>query len=234
MHPEDLYEAAKAAEVVINLVPRVGDHVVENMPIAWWWPDESAHAGAGVRVTERLGEHLIAAVLVGGERTLLQAAAFGMRQLVDIALKALSPQSTTFMGSTSCLSHQNCRIRSRSGSLSWESVKGVRLRTRGIDFAGSALVFPGRDGAPFSNKAFNARLKLACERARVPVISAHPLRHTAATLLLNEGGTNLRDVQALLGHRVSQPPRVTRTSIPSGCARSWETSGCIRSRFFFP
>ena len=71
----------------------------------------------------------------------------------------------------------------------------------GVNFAGSALVFPGRDGAPFSNKAFNARLKLACERARVPVISAHPLRHTAATLLLNERGANLRDVQALLGHK---------------------------------
>jgi uncharacterized membrane protein len=73
---------------VINLVPRVGDHVIENTPIAWWWEDESAHAGA--RVTEWLGENLIAAVLVGGERTLLQDAAFGMRQLVDIALKALS------------------------------------------------------------------------------------------------------------------------------------------------
>ena len=83
-----------------------------------------------------------------------------------------------------------------------ESVKGVRLRRGGgVNFAGSALVFPGRDGAPFSNKAFNARLKLACQRARVPVISAHPLRHTAATLLLNERGANLRDVQALLGHK---------------------------------
>jgi integrase/recombinase XerC len=78
----------------------------------------------------------------------------------------------------------------------------VRLRQGGgVNFAGSALVFPGRDGAPFRNKAFNARLKLACERARVPVISAHPLRHTAATLLLNERGANLRDVQALLGHK---------------------------------
>jgi integrase/recombinase XerC len=82
-----------------------------------------------------------------------------------------------------------------------ESVKGVRLRGGGVDFAGSALIFPGRDGAPFSNQAFNARIKLACERARVPVISAHPLRHTAATLLLNERGANLRDVQALLGHK---------------------------------
>ena len=70
------------------------------------------------------------------------------------------------------------------------------------------------------NKAFNARLKLACERARVPVISAYPLRHTAATLLLNERGANLRDVQQ---------PRATLTSIPSGCARSSETSGCTQN-----
>jgi hypothetical protein len=30
-----------------------------------------------------------------------------------------------------------------------ESVKLVRLRGGGVNFAGSALVFPGRDGAPF-------------------------------------------------------------------------------------
>jgi integrase len=69
----------------------------------------------------------------------------------------------------------------------------------GVDFAGSPLIFPGRDGAPVSNQAFSARIKIACERARVPVISAHPLRHTAATLLLNERGADLRDVQTLLG-----------------------------------
>jgi hypothetical protein len=59
-----------------------------------------------------------------------------------------------------------------------EGVKGVRLRGGGVNFAGSSLIFPGRDGAPFTNQAFNARIKLACERARVPVISAHPLRTT--------------------------------------------------------
>jgi site-specific recombinase XerD len=90
---------------------------------------------------------------------------------------------------------------SRSSSLSWKASRAYGCGRGGIDFAGSALVFPGRDGAPFSNKAFNVRLKLACERARVPVISAHPLRDTAATLLLNERGANLLDVQALLGHK---------------------------------
>jgi integrase len=61
----------------------------------------------------------------------------------------------------------------------------------GIEFAGSPLIFPGRDGASISNQALKARIKLACERAPVPVISAHPLRHTAATLLLNERSANL-------------------------------------------
>lgn len=82
-----------------------------------------------------------------------------------------------------------------------ETIKGVRLRNGGVDFAASPLVFPGRDGAPASNQAFNARLRRACARAGVPIISAHPLRHTAATLLLNERGATLRDVQALLGHK---------------------------------
>ena len=31
---------------------------------------------------------------------------------------------------------------------------------------------------------------------------------------------NLRDVQEFWGHKVSRQPRATRTSIPSGCARS--------------
>jgi len=73
------------------------------------------------------------------------------------------------------------------------AVKGVRLRRGGEstsrDPRSSFLAGTARP------LAFNARLKFARERARVPVMSTHPLRHTAATLLLNERGANLRDVQ---------------------------------------
>ena len=100
-----------------------------------------------------------------------------------------------------CRSQQNCRIRSRSGSLSRKASKACGCGPEESTLPDRRPFFPGRDGAPCSNKAFNARLKLACERARVPVISAHPLRHTAATLLLNERGADLRDVQALLGRK---------------------------------
>jgi site-specific recombinase XerD len=43
-----------------------------------------------------------------------------------------------------------------------------------------------------------ALVNLAAQRFQQKLI---PLRHTAATLLLNERGANLRDVQALLGHK---------------------------------
>jgi len=71
-----------------------------------------------------------------------------------------------------------------------EGCKGVRLRRGAIEFAGSELVFPGRDGGPFSNQAFNRRLAASCRAAGVPVITAHGLRHSAANLLLNERGRN--------------------------------------------
>ena len=82
-----------------------------------------------------------------------------------------------------------------------DGVRGVRLRNGAGDFAGSRLVFPGRDGGPVANNAFNLRLAAACRRAQAPVISAHGLRHSAATLLLNEKGKNLRELQMVLGHQ---------------------------------
>ena len=82
-----------------------------------------------------------------------------------------------------------------------EGLKGVRLRRGAVDFAGSELVFPGRDGGAISNQAFNRRLAAACRSAGVSIITAHGLRHSAANLLLNERGRNIRELQELLGHR---------------------------------
>ena len=81
------------------------------------------------------------------------------------------------------------------------AMQGVRLRSGDMAFAGSTLLFPGRSGRVLSHDAFNVRLGAACRLAQVPVISAHGLRHSAATLLLNEKGKNLREIQALLGHK---------------------------------
>ena len=66
-----------------------------------------------------------------------------------------------------------------------EDFKARRIRfLGGIAFAGSQLVFAGYSGAPFSNRAFNLRLRSACRALGVGEITAHGLRHSAATILL--------------------------------------------------
>ncbi|MDB6175885.1 MAG: tyrosine recombinase [Chthoniobacteraceae bacterium] len=72
---------------------------------------------------------------------------------------------------------------------------------QGIDFGASTLLFAGYSGAAFSNRAFNLRLRAACGRLKIPVITAHGLRHSAATILLNHSKKNLREIQELLRHK---------------------------------
>ena len=83
-----------------------------------------------------------------------------------------------------------------------EGFKGRRiLAPDGIAFAGSQFVFAGYSGAPFSNRAFNLRLRAACRALGVGEITAHGLRHSAATILLNHMGKDLREIQELLRHK---------------------------------
>jgi len=85
---EALVQAAARHDVVVRLASRVGDHVVAGTPIAWAWrqssdtaPPEPALLRAALRDT----------VHIGFERTMLQDVLFGIRRLVDIGNKALSP-----------------------------------------------------------------------------------------------------------------------------------------------
>ena len=82
-----------------------------------------------------------------------------------------------------------------------KSYRSIRLRKGAVKFSGSKLLFPGRDGGAISNQAFNRRLATACRTAGVSITTAHGLRHSAANLLLNEKGRNLRELQELLGHK---------------------------------
>ena len=93
-----------------------------------------------------------------------------------------------------------------------EGFKARRVRfPGGIAFAGSQFVFAGYSGAPFSNRAFNLRLRSACRAFGVGEITAHGLRHSAATILLNHLGKDLREIQELLRRRISALPCVIPT-----------------------
>lgn len=61
------------------------------------------------------------------------------------------------------------------------------------------LVFCGKDGTPLDPRAFTKRYETLLEKAKIPRISFHALRHTVAVLLI-QAGEKVKNVQELLGH----------------------------------
>ncbi len=83
-------------------------------------------------------------------------------------------------------SHRKCQNEER-----------LRCRTSWTDHG---LLFPSRKGTPMNAKNLTARsFKPILERAGLPNIRLHDLRHTCATLLLSRG-VHPKFVQELLGH----------------------------------
>lgn len=75
-----------------RMVPMVGRHVIAGSPLAWVW--ENADDGGRPLAPDggaELRRALAQSVRIGYERTLEQDVAFGIRQLADVASKALSP-----------------------------------------------------------------------------------------------------------------------------------------------
>ena len=80
-----LLRHAKASTVTILIATFIGDRVIEGNPLARVW-------ATGTDVDQQAIEASVhRAVRIGYERTAQQDIAFGFRQLVDVAVKALSP-----------------------------------------------------------------------------------------------------------------------------------------------
>jgi uncharacterized membrane protein len=85
---ERLLAYARRHQIHVRLRPRVGEHVVAGTTLVWVWP---LRPGLPVPDPPALHRVLDETVRIGRERTFEQDAAFGIRQLVDIACKAMSP-----------------------------------------------------------------------------------------------------------------------------------------------
>jgi uncharacterized membrane protein len=84
---EPLLAAAQTNDVVVAYRPSAGDHILEGATLAWCWRREGP--------SEDLGREMDAVVRrcvqIGRERSMDHDVAYGIRQLVDIAVRALSP-----------------------------------------------------------------------------------------------------------------------------------------------
>ncbi|HVM01902.1 MAG TPA: DUF2254 domain-containing protein [Acidimicrobiales bacterium] len=99
-----LRRIAAGADVCLVVVPRVGDFVATGMPLVTVHGDPSA--------LEAEDEHKIrGAVPLAKERDLVDDPAFGFRQLIDIAERALSPGVNDPTTAVQCLDHLHDLLR---------------------------------------------------------------------------------------------------------------------------
>jgi uncharacterized membrane protein len=91
---QSLVRFAQEADAVIALDHRPGHFIVEGHPIATVWPPEAA-----AQVSEILGH----AHITGPHRTLTQDVSFGIDQLVEIAIRALSPAVNDTFTALTCI-----------------------------------------------------------------------------------------------------------------------------------
>ncbi len=82
---DDLVEVARRNRCLLRLRPVVGDFLASGTPLFDVWADDPAE------VPTLTSRDVLGRVGVGRERTMRQDVAFGFRQLVDMAERALSP-----------------------------------------------------------------------------------------------------------------------------------------------
>ena len=129
---EELVELAQRDDAIVHSLVPVGGFVVDGTPIAV----VTSASDLDPETVRRFGKH----VSIGRQRTTQQDAAFGMRQLVDVALKTLSPSVNETTTATLCLDQLAATLVLLSGRrlrCSFRDEDGqVRLGTPGPDYAG--------------------------------------------------------------------------------------------------
>ncbi|HVM19459.1 MAG TPA: DUF2254 domain-containing protein [Egibacteraceae bacterium] len=197
---DSLAEAAQTSGTVVVSAVRVGDRVVSDGVLAWAW-------GAGEAQPEDLTRAVNAAFTIGHERTLQQDVSYGVRQLVDMATKALSTglnDPTTAIDATGHLS----------------SVLSVLARRHIADIA--CHDDEGRLLAYVHRLTYTDYLALACGPIRrygstdpdVMLALVHLLRETGAAAVLPGQVTAVRHELGLVleaaEHNVAQEADVER------------------------
>ena len=170
-----LLEAVTGAGAALLLDRRPGDPVVVGTPIAWVWP-----RGTGDAVpADELEEALHRSVDLGHERADLIDPSYGLRKLVDIAARALSPGINDPTTAGHALSHVSALVGDAAARDTWhrrltdeDGVERLLLRSwtfpELLDLGVTQVRHYGRDDLTVVDRLF-ALLAEVAWRARTPV-----------------------------------------------------------------
>jgi uncharacterized membrane protein len=136
---EELVAIATNANSVIRLTHRPGHFVSAGSPLATVWPGGAAPLVAG---------ELAATHITGAQRTLLQDPIFAIDQLVEIAIRALSPAVNDTFSALTCIDWLSDGL---SGAAAHGSTEGLYVDRRGE----VRLIAPKPDFARMVNRSFD-------------------------------------------------------------------------------
>jgi len=147
IHPEALVEAARASDALASVTRMIGEHVIAGAPLIQVWREPPGPPPNLDRLTGAARD----TIRIGFERTGEQDVAFGIRQLADIAVKALSPAINDPYTAIQAIDHLSVLLASLAG----RPLGNQFLR----DSTGALrVVVPGRDLGEY--------LDLACGQIR--------------------------------------------------------------------
>ncbi|RBY82490.1 DUF2254 domain-containing protein [Geodermatophilus sp. TF02-6] len=203
----DLLRAAADAGVALRVDRRPGDAVVEGTPLAWVWPDDAGSSSPGGGLEHALAD----AVLVGHERADVADPGYGLRKLVDIAARALSPGINDPTTAVHALSHVSALLGSLTERDTWhrrldDEVGRERVTVRSwafpelLDLGVTQVRGYGRGDAAVVTRLYTLLAEVGW-RTRSPV-QRDAVRHqcrllTEQTLAEPPTGRSTEDVRAL-------------------------------------
>ena len=103
----ELLRIAVQSDLLVRVEHPSGEFVVEGRPLAWFARHSAADEGRSpmVRKPDEVARSVAGTVLIGTNRSLEHDPAFGFRQLVDVALKALSPGINDSTTALTCIDY---------------------------------------------------------------------------------------------------------------------------------
>ena len=155
MFPDEVLARALVLDVTVRYNQCVGDHVVTGSPIAHVWGAAAVDPTVAAEIAD-------AGLRVGFERTFEQDTAFGLRQLADISLRAMSPAINDPYTAEQCVYHMTVVLcASLSGDLgpqTWRDRDGV-----------ARVLIPKADLGAFLDLACGQLRRVAAHEPRVVV-----------------------------------------------------------------
>ncbi|HEX5348872.1 MAG TPA: DUF2254 domain-containing protein [Pseudonocardiaceae bacterium] len=153
MDEQALVAAAADADAVVLLDRVPGDSLIAGTPVGAAWPRDAGSFDPDT--WSRLAQRVAEAISTGFERTAAQDVSYGLRQLTDVAIRALSPGINDPTTAVHALSHSSallCELACRdlAPRLLRDEQGAVRVVLRGPDLADLlelAMTQPRRYGA---------------------------------------------------------------------------------------